>query len=184
MASRPPAPVDLTEAWRAGFSAGTLGTRPAHHRLAAVSVVLGALLLLRRGPHPIAFAMTVALLIASVPVVVIALAVETTVRQHHRWRDWARTCGVVVTWLICTGLALGVCIGWPAGLLLLVALAPIGWKIEGHGRGRRSDETPAEGPEDLYAAEWLRGYRDGSAVVGAPGSRSSGFRSRTGVVGA
>jgi hypothetical protein len=170
MTSRAPSSVDLTEAWRAGFSGGTLGTRPPPHQLAAVGVALGLLLLMRRGLHPFLLAATVALLAVSLPLLALALAVELTVRQHRQWRDWARTCCIAATWLVWAGLLLGTAVGgWPVGLLLLVALAPAGWKVESCNRGRRAAEDPVDGPEDLYAREWARGYRDGSAVIGGRG---------------
>ncbi|HUY64102.1 MAG TPA: hypothetical protein VMV14_06250 [Acidimicrobiales bacterium] len=131
------------DAYRAGHADGKRDRR----RLVVVGVVLGALVVLRHRLHPgVLVLVTVALAVSLWPIVAVALAVETIVRQHRRWGTWPRTSALMATWADVGGLVyLTATMGnpWP---LVAVPVALVAWAAEHTWRVHRPMRSPRRPP--------------------------------------
>lgn len=125
------------EAWQAGYAAH----RTDHRRLWVVGIIAAVFLFARR--LPLAGAVVVALwavllVVALWPLVLAALAVELTMRQHRRWGSTWRTVAYAASWLACVGLAflaIAARSPWP---LVAIPVAIAAWAVESRWRAYRA----------------------------------------------
>ena len=131
-------------AYAQGYQAGIADGRRHRDRLVALGVIAGIVVGGRRlRVHPLILAV---LVVALVPVLVVAVAVELTVRHHRRHRHWPRTLAYALSWLVGLGLvvlAVASLSVWPlvgVGVLVLAwtagpSLVRFARRQRGHGRG-------------------------------------------------
>jgi hypothetical protein len=110
-----------------------------HRRLVELGIVGAALVFLRRRLHPfVALLVIVMVAVALWPLVYLVIAVQSTWRDHRKWRSWGRTGLLAGSWLLGAAVIVAVQAGWAP--LLLIAL-PVGlavWSIERRLRTRRA----------------------------------------------
>ena len=136
-------------AYAAGYRAGLADGHRHRDRLVALGVVAGIVVGGRRlRVHPLILAV---LVVALVPVLVVAVAVEMTTRHHRRHRYWPRTVAYGVSWLLGLGLvvlAVASASPWPlVGLALLVLAWTTGPSLVRFARRHRGGQKgPGTGP--------------------------------------
>jgi hypothetical protein len=110
-----------------------------HRRVVELGIVGAALVLLRRHLHPfVALLVVVMVAVALWPLVYLVLAVQSTWRDHRRWRSWGRTGLLAGSWLLGAAIIVAVQAGWPPLLLTSLPVGFAAWSIERHLRTRRA----------------------------------------------
>jgi hypothetical protein len=112
--------------WRMGYEAGLK-----RRRLVELGILGAALVFLRKRLHPFV-ALLVVLMVALVlwPLLYLVLAVQSTCRDHRRWRNWRRTGLLAGSWLLGAAIILAVLAGWPLLLLISLPVAFATWSVE------------------------------------------------------
>jgi hypothetical protein len=109
-----------------------------HRRLVELGIVGAALVFLRRRLHPfVALLVVVMVAVALWPLVYLVLAVQSTWRDHRRWRSWGRTGLLAGSWLLGAASIVAVQAGWPPLLLMSLPVGFAAWSIERRLRTRR-----------------------------------------------
>lgn len=120
--------AEQTRQWRDGYQAGS-ADRKRRHWLVTLAVVLGGLVLFRRW-LVLGAAWAVLWVLAVLPLLVVALAVETTYRTHRAWGSWRRTLAVALTWLAGFGLVILAILTASPWFLLPLPVAALAWWAE------------------------------------------------------
>ena len=163
-------------AYAAGYRAGLADGHRHRDRLVALGVVAGIVVGGRRlRVHPLVLAV---LVVALVPVLVVAVAVELTVRHHRRHGHWPRTLAYGVSWPLGLGLvvlAVASLSVWPlvgVGVLVLAWTAgPVLVRFARHERGHGRGPGTGSGSGSSVDPSWPPPFTDADYTLPGPSTR-------------